>query len=133
MSQPTVVDTTDNNSTITNKMKAIESRINSKTFDLSFDEVRSYEFFLTTSDNPFNPFENFRSWYAFDERKHYCSSGLLARIAKVPTELGEFQEKFAIVQAMHDIVRLNASGMHKIVIRPIENGTLEEGSEDSDA
>ena len=104
----------------TQELKDIEKRINSKTFDLSYDELRSYNFFLTTSDNPFNPFENFRSWLAFDERKKYHSSGLLARIAKVTTELGEIQEKLSIVQGMHDIIRINASGMHKIVVQQAE-------------
>ena len=104
----------------TQELKDIEKRINSKTFDLSYDELRSYNFFLTTSDNPFNPFENFRSWLAFDERKKYHSSGLLARIAKVTTELGEIQEKLSIVQGMHDIIRINASGMHKIVVQRAE-------------
>ena len=104
----------------TQELKDIEKRINSKTFDLSYDELRSYNFFLTTSDNPFNPFENFRSWLAFDERKKYHSSGLLARIAKVTTELGEIQEKLSIVQGMHDIIRMNASGMHKIVVQRAE-------------
>lgn len=104
----------------TQELKDIEKRINSKTFDLSYDELRSYNFFLTTSDNPFNPFENFRSWLAFDEQKKYHSSGLLARIAKVTTELGEIQEKLSIVQGMHDIIRMNASGMHKIVVQRAE-------------
>ena len=104
----------------TQELKDIEKRINSKTFDLSYDELRSYNFFLTTSDNPFNPFENFRSWLAFDERKKYHSSGLLARIVKVTTELGEIQEKLSIVQGMHDIIRMNASGMHKIVVQRAE-------------
>lgn len=38
------------------------------------------EVMLTTSDNPWNPFDRFGEWYAMDENeKHYCTSGLVAR------------------------------------------------------
>ena len=46
-------------------------------------------YMLTTFDNPFNPFVDFRSWYMFDcEKEHYTSSRL-ARIAEVDSEMTE--------------------------------------------
>lgn len=104
--------------------QSIEARLNSNAvFDLSDEEIDSNEFFLTTSDNHFDPFEDFSSWFAFDSMKNYNSSGLLARIAEVPENLGEHLERKAVVEAMHRIVRLNASGMHRIVVKKRTTGT----------
>ena len=98
--------------------KHIEERINSnELFDLSKEEIDSFEFFLTTSDNSFDPFEEFSSWFAFDSMKNYNSSGLLARIVDGSTLFSSHLEKKAVVMAMHRIVRINASGMHRIVVR----------------
>ena len=37
---------------------------------------------LTTIDNPFNPFEQFTSWFLFDIEHGYNTCSRLARIAK---------------------------------------------------
>ena len=47
---------------------------------------------LTTIDNPFNPFENFDSWFLFDVEKGYNSCAYLARIAKTSDEFTEEEE-----------------------------------------
>lgn len=44
---------------------------------------------LTTYDNPHDPFTDYDSWYAFDERAGYHSTSFLARIANVSTETSE--------------------------------------------
>ena len=49
------------------------------------------EVMLTTFDNPFDPFEQFDEWEAFDEEKGYRSCSLLARIAKTSDQLTEKQ------------------------------------------
>ncbi len=35
---------------------------------------------LTTVDNPHNPFDNFRAWFAWDVAAGYHSTALLAKI-----------------------------------------------------
>ena len=43
---------------------------------------------LTTIDNPFNPFDQFDEWFAYDVSKGYHTCSYLARIAKTSDEIG---------------------------------------------
>lgn len=71
---------------------------------------------LTTVDNPFSPFTQFKEWFAFDTIKGYNTSGLLARITVTSDELSEADQNVAIENAMAEIVRENVSGMHRMVV-----------------
>lgn len=42
---------------------------------------------LTTIDNPFDPIEQFTSWFMFDNEKGYNSCSYLSRIARTSHEL----------------------------------------------
>ena len=44
--------------------------------------IMSKQVMLTTIDNPFDPFEQFDSWFLFDGEKGYNSCDYLGRIAK---------------------------------------------------
>ena len=44
---------------------------------------------LTTFDNPYNPFEQFTSWFLFDVEKGYDSCSYLGRIARTSDQLSE--------------------------------------------
>ena len=71
------------------------------------------ETMLTTSDNPFCPFEQFDEWLAFDESKGYFTCGYLARIAKSSHELSETDERLAIESAIDEIVEMNVLGIYR--------------------
>lgn len=75
------------------------------------------ECMLTTTDNPFNPFTEWDDWYAFDERKGYHSSSLLARVIITSDELSEADQLLAMERAVDEIVRENISGRHRKVHR----------------
>ena len=47
---------------------------------------------LTTVDNPYNPFEQFTSWFLFDEEKGYHSSSYLGRIARTVSANDKMKE-----------------------------------------
>ena len=49
----------------------------------------SKEVMLTTIDNPFDPFEQFTSWFMFDVEKGYNSCGRLMRVAKVSDNMSQ--------------------------------------------
>lgn len=68
---------------------------------------------LTTVDNPFDPFTNWDEWYAYDEAKGYCTSGLLARITKTSNELSEKEQNEDVEEAIDEILELFPDGMYK--------------------
>lgn len=68
---------------------------------------------LTTVDNPFDPFTNWDEWYAYDEAKGYCTSGLLARITKTSNELSEKEQNEDVEEAVDEILELFPDGMYK--------------------
>ena len=60
---------------------------------------------LSTIDNPFNPFENFDSWFLFDVEKGYNSCAYLARITKMSDEFTEDEEAEEIERAIDEIIK----------------------------
>lgn len=72
---------------------------------------------LTTIDNPFDPFDDFDKWYAFDIAHGYDSCGYLARVAKTSDKFSEEDQEKEIQRAIDEIVKLNINGMYKKVSR----------------
>ncbi len=73
------------------------------------------EYMLTTVDNPFDPFTQYDEWFAYDVKKGYDSTGMLARIAKVSDDLPLNDQSLAIQNAIDEIVKENVSGMWRKV------------------
>ena len=70
---------------------------------------------LTTIDNPFNPFENFESWFAFDLEKGYNTCSYLDRVVLSSEELSEKDQEFRILEAIDEIVEYNFLGIYRKV------------------
>lgn len=77
------------------------------------------ESMLTTIDNPYDPFDDYENWYAYDFRKGYHSPELLARVCVMSEELSEPDQSLAIELAIDEIVKENVSGVHKKVYRKV--------------
>ena len=60
---------------------------------------------LTTSDNPYSPFDDWDKWYQFDESHGYHSCSLLARVAKDSAGLPPSENDLIVEQAIDLIVR----------------------------
>lgn len=88
---------------------------------------------LTTNDNPFDPFEQFSSWFLFDVEKGYNSCSLLARIAKVSDQLTEKENEKEIENAIDEIIKFDPLNVYKKVKKEVSNeivyGELEDESE----
>ena len=89
------------------------------------DPPLTVEAMLTTVDNPHDPFEDFPSWYRWDQAHGYHSSSFLARIVVDADSLSEPDQNIAVEMAIDEIVRENVSGMHKKVTRVVEVGSTE--------
>ena len=75
------------------------------------------EFMLTTFDNPFDPFEQFTSWFLFDVEKGYNTCSYLARIAKISDELSEKEVNEEIERAIDEIIKYDFRNIYKKVSR----------------
>ena len=62
------------------------------------------KYMLTTVDNPYDPFYNFKQCYMYDVQKGYNSSSYLARIAKTSDEMTEFENDEEIERAIDEII-----------------------------
>ena len=79
------------------------------------------EFMLTTIDNPFDPFEQFTSWFLFDVAKGYYSCSRLARIANLSDELSEKEVDEEIERAIDEIIKYDFTNIYKKVKRERKN------------
>ena len=78
------------------------------------------ECMLTTFDNPFDPFEQFTSWFLFDVEKGYNTCGYLARIAKISDEMTEKEEDDEIERAIDEIIKYDFTNKYKKIKRKIK-------------
>lgn len=67
---------------------------------------------LSTIDNPFNPFEDFNSWFLFDVEKGYNSCSYLARIARTSNEFTEEEEAEEIERAIDEIIQYDFMNLY---------------------
>lgn len=72
---------------------------------------------LTTTDNPFDPFEDYQSWFAFDARAGHHTPSYLARIVVASDELSEADYDLAIERAIDEIVDYNVNGLYKKIFK----------------
>ena len=75
------------------------------------------EFALTTFDNPFNPFEQFTSWFLFDTEKGYNSCSYLARIARTSDQFTEEENDKEVERAIDEIIKYDFRNIYKKVTK----------------
>ena len=74
---------------------------------------------LTTTDNPYDPFDQFDEWFAFDERHGYHTCSYLDRITKSSSNLSASDQNFAVNEAIDEILKYNVLGIYKKVSREV--------------
>lgn len=75
----------------------------------------SNEVMLTTFDNPFNPFEDFTSWFMFDVEKGYNTCGYVARIADTSNDMTQKEVDDEIERAIDEIIAYDFANIYKKV------------------
>ena len=97
---------TDNNIDSTTKIDNIEQ-----------DELQLKEFNITTIDNPFNPFDDFVSWFMFDIEKGYYTSSKLARLVNLTDEMTEKEENEEIERAIDRLIEIDPLDLYIKITR----------------
>lgn len=67
---------------------------------------------ITTIDNPFDPFEDFNSWYMFDVLKGYNSCSYLARISKTSDQFTQIENDEELERAIDEIIQHDFLGLY---------------------
>lgn len=75
---------------------------------------------ITTFDNPYDPFEQFDSWYMFDVDKGYCSCAYLDRIARTSEQLSDVENNQEIERAIDEIIKYDFRNIYKKVKREVK-------------
>ena len=80
-------------------------------------------YMLTTLDNPFDPFDDFTSWYMFDCEKGHNTSSRLARVANIDSEMSQKEVDDEMDRAMDLIVKYDLEDKY-IKVHEKQNATV---------
>lgn len=72
---------------------------------------------LSTIDNPYDPFDNFSSWYMFDVESGYNSCAYLARIAKTSEQFTDTENDEEVERAIDEIIQYDFRNIYVKVKR----------------
>ena len=70
---------------------------------------------LTTFDNPYNPHDQFVSWFLFDVEKGYNSCAYLGRIARTSDQLSEEENNSEVERDIDEIIKYDFLNIYKKV------------------
>lgn len=71
------------------------------------ENTKSKEIMITTVDNPYNPFDDFASWYMFDVEKNYFTCSKLARIMKIKDGMSEVEVDNEIIRSINRLIEID--------------------------
>lgn len=72
---------------------------------------------ITTIDNPFDPFDDFRNWFLYDTEKGYYTSSKLARLANVKEDMSSIEELAETERAIDRLIEIDPLNIYIKVTR----------------
>lgn len=75
------------------------------------------ECMLTTFDNPYNPFDDFTSWFMFDIEKGYYTCSYLGRIVNLSDDLCQKEVDEEVERAIDEIIFYDFRNIYKKVYK----------------
>ena len=72
---------------------------------------------ITTVDNPYDPFDQFDSWWMFDMDKGYGTCSYLDRIARTSDQLSEEENDQEVEHAIDEIMKYDFQNLYRKVKR----------------
>lgn len=71
---------------------------------------------ITTTDNPYDPMNEFDKWYQYDVSHGYGTAAYLARVVSTSDQLGDRLNDKAIEDAIDEILKFNPPSMYKKLV-----------------
>ncbi len=73
---------------------------------------------LTTTDNPWSPFDNFDEWYAYDVAHGYNTCAYISRVTgNLDPELDDYTNDYILTKALNEIISMNLTDNYVLVTR----------------
>lgn len=70
------------------------------------------EIFITTLDNPYDPFTDFTNWYMYDVEKGYDTCGYMARLSFTNDMFSDEENNEEIERVIDEIVKNDILGIY---------------------
>lgn len=74
---------------------------------------------LTTTDNPYDPFDQFPAWYRFDTQHGYNSCTYLARVTTSSHEMPDEMRLTLDEAAIDEIIKYNWTGRYTKAVKEV--------------
>ena len=72
---------------------------------------------ITTIDNPFDPFDDFTSWFMFDTEKGYYTSSKIARLTNLTDDMTEKEENEEVERAIDRLIEIDPLDIYIKIVR----------------
>ena len=72
---------------------------------------------ITTIDNPFDPFDDYTSWFLFDIEKGYYTSSKVGRLVKTTDNMTEKEEFEEIERVIDRLIEIDPLDIYIKVVR----------------
>lgn len=77
---------------------------------------------ITTTDNPYDPFDDYNHWLQFDIDKGYYTSSSLARLTHLTDDMTQKEEDDEVERAIDRLIEIDPLDLYIKVTREVKEG-----------